>query len=366
MTAVLVPTGSDAEWLAARRRGITASEIAIVMGLSPYSSPFKLYHQKLGALPDDDDQAVFERGRVLEPYIAEKFGKLHPEFAILGDGRSLYAHPDRLWQLATPDRMVNETGETDACTCGADLQMHYGHEPRCGQELLGPVAVLECKTDGGSDEWGEPGTDEIPVHYRCQALWQMDVMGVAAAHVACLRIRDWRILEYQVAHAEGCGPGRNMLAYPSLACPACDDIALMRGEARDFLDRIDSKQEPDVDWRPATGQAIRGLHPAAGEADVPVGRRLAIQYRAAVRRFEQAERRKDEMTNRVLVAIGDGRRAVDERSGEAIATRSVSHPKRISPDLLRAKYPAIAAECTPEPKPVIKLLAAKPKKEKTP
>jgi hypothetical protein len=27
------------------------------------------------------------------------------------------------------------------------------------------------------------------------------------------------------AHAEGCGPGANLLAYPSLACPACDQIA---------------------------------------------------------------------------------------------------------------------------------------------
>jgi len=26
-------------------------------------------------------------------------------------------------------------------------------------------------------------------------------------------------------HVEGCGPGHNMLAYPSLACPACDWIA---------------------------------------------------------------------------------------------------------------------------------------------
>ena len=27
------------------------------------------------------------------------------------------------------------------------------------------------------------------------------------------------------AHIEGCGPGHNLLAYPSLACPACDVIA---------------------------------------------------------------------------------------------------------------------------------------------
>lgn len=366
-SAVLIPTASEAEWLEARRKGVTASEIAVVMGLAPesYGSPYKLYHQKLGILPPDGDAPEMERGRDLEPVIARKFAAAYRQFAILGTGRDLYAHPDRAWQLATPDRMVHAIAEVDACTCGADLQMHYGHEPHCGQELDRPVAVAEYKSDGGSDEWGEPGTDEIPVHYRCQALWQMDVMGVDLAYVACLRIRDWRLLTYEIRHADGCGAGRNMLAYPSLACTACDDIAIMRGEAREFLDRIDLGDPPDVDWRPATIDALKALYRGEIQEDAPVTRSMAIQYRAACRRFDKAERRKDEMTARLLQAIGNGRRAVDIRTGEHIATRSVSHPKKVSTTLLREKYPAIAAECTPEPKPVIKLLPAKPKKDKT-
>lgn len=38
-----------------KRPHATDSEISAVMGLSPYSSPYKLYHQKLGILPADDD-----------------------------------------------------------------------------------------------------------------------------------------------------------------------------------------------------------------------------------------------------------------------------------------------------------------------
>lgn len=347
--ADLIPTASEAEWLEARRKGVTASEIAVIMGLSPYSSPYALYHQKLGILPADGDQAVFERGRVLEPYVAEKFAAAHLEFLVMGDGRQLFAHSERPWQLATPDREL----------------VSYDVEPETGGTIpIGTVAVLECKTDAGSDEWGEPGTDEIPVHYRCQALWQMDVMGVPTAHVSCLDPARWQIREYVVTHAEGCGPGRNMLAYPSLACAACDDVVLMRDAARDFLGRIERQDPPDVDWRPATASALRGLYPDEDGGDIEVRASLAISYAAAVRRCKAAERRMDEMSAAVLEVIGNRRRAIDPRTGEPIATRSVSHPQKVSVTLVRERYPDVARECTPEPKPVIKLLPAKPKKGK--
>lgn len=352
MSAVLIPTASEAEWLEARRHGVTASEIAVLMGLSPYDSPYGLYHRKLGILPADDDQAAFERGRVLEPYIAAKFAGAHPELFVTGTGRDLYASIDRPWQLATPDRLINI------------------NRIRPGEWLRGTTgSVLETKTDDGSQEWGEPGTDEIPVHYRCQVLWQMDVMGVSEAHVSCLRIHDWRIREYVIRHAEGCGPGRNMLAYPSLACPACDDIVIMRDEARDFLGRIDAREPPDVDWRPATITALKTMHASVEDREVHVGRQLEISYRAAVRRAKEAERRKDEMTARMLLAMGDARRAVAASTVDAkgdrivIATRSVSHPERIDTAKLRSAYPAIAAECTRPSKPEVKLTPAKPKRE---
>ena len=337
MTArlVLPGTAQEEEWLEARRHGITASEIAVVMGLSPYSSPFALYHRKTGALPGEEDKAVFERGHVLEPYICRKFAERRPEFWVGGNGYDLYAHPDRPWQLATPDRVLSE-------------HVLYVDDDAIVTEGP-PVAVLECKTDAGEDAWGDEGTDEIPVHYRAQVLWQMDVMGVTTGYVACLLMRQWKIRVYEI----------------TLGDDARLDLLLMRSEAIDFLQRIDLGDPPEVDWRPATGEALRRLHPSIVDKDIPVGPALRIQYQAAIRRYGEAKQRKALLTNRVLDAIGDGRRAVAAGPGAAvIATRSASEPKRVNADQLRAEYPAAAAACTHPPEhPEIKLTPAKPPKE---
>jgi putative phage-type endonuclease len=299
MTAQLIPTSSEAEWLEARRQGITASEIAVVMGLSPYSSPYALYHGKLGNLPDAEQTEDMALGQYMEDYVAGRFAGQHPEFTVTGDGRALYAHPGRPWQMATPDRLVYESPE-DA----------YQYP---GVPLVEPLAVLECKIDGGSDEWGEEGSDEIPVHYRCQGLWQMDVMDVANCDVACLDWQRRKVRFYQLTMDDA----------------ARADLKLMREEARCFLDRIDLQDPPDVDWRPATAAALKHLHPSIEDRDAHIGRQLEISYRAAVRRYKEAERRKDEMTNRLREVMGNGRRAVAARTWGSdgdrivIATRQV-------------------------------------------
>lgn len=327
MTAVLIPTASEAEWLAARRRGVTASEIPVVMGLSPYSSPYALYHQKLGTLPAPEETDAMALGKHMESFVAAKFAERRPGFAVTGNGGDLFAHPDRPWQMATPDRLV--------CDCPGSG--NAGAVP-CVQ----PLAVLECKIDGGSDEWGEDGTDEIPVHYRCQLLWQMDVIGVGTGYLASLLWHRRQVRVYELTLDE----------------QARADLELMRLEADCFRDRLLYRDEPDVDWRPATRSALTTLHSGLDDAEVTISRRLAISYRAAVKRFKEAERRKDEMTNRLLAALGDGRYAIEAGTGAKVATRSVSHPKRIDTRKLRADHPAVAAECTKPPRPEVRLTAA--------
>jgi putative phage-type endonuclease len=295
VTAILIPAGSEAEWLEARRKGVTASEIAIVMGLSPYSSPYALYWQKLGQLPEQAETDAMALGKHMESYVADRFAERHQEFHLSGDGRQLYAHPDRPWQMATPDRMVRET-------CIAPVS---DHNCTC---LNDPIAVLECKIDGGSDEWGDDGSDEIPVHYRCQVLWQMDVMGVGTAFVACLLWNRRQVRVYELAMDDA----------------ARADLKLMREEARCFLDRIDLQDPPDVDWRPATATALKHLHPSVEDRDVPISTQLATRYMAACRNLKTAEQKKARYENQIREQIGDGRRAVDPgRRGQVIARREV-------------------------------------------
>lgn len=327
----LIQTSSEDEWLAARRKGVTASEIAVLMGLSPYSSPYALYHQKLGILPDQADQAVFERGRVLEPYVVEKFAAAHPELMVSGTGRELYAHSDRPWQLATPDRLV------------VSYEIEWETN---GTIPLDVVAVLETKTDDGSQEWGEPGTDEIPVHYRAQVLWQMDVMGVARAHVSCLRIHDWKIRDYVIGHG-GRDPWDD--ANHGEGCDACTDQYMMRDAARDFLDRIDRQDAPDVDWRPATIGALKQLHPTVADEDVLVGTQLGKWYRAACRNLKAAEQKKKLYEARIREAMGSAHTASMLGIGrEPLARRDVYEVG----ESVRKAYT------------VDKLVAVPPKKEK--
>lgn len=321
----LIKTADEAAWLEARRQGVTASEIAVIMGLSPWDSPYALYHRKLGILPPVEDNAAMERGRVLEPYIAQKFDGMHPnELVALGDGRELYAHAERKWQMATPDRLVF---------------------PWTGP-FAEPAALLECKSTSSMDDWGEPGTDEIPVHYRCQVLWQMDVMGVSKAYVAVLDISRWRVLEYVIEHEPtyaGSDWGCN-----GDTCKVCEDQQMMRNAGREFLGRIERQDAPDVDWTAATAYALKQLHPSLEDRDVVIGRQLEISYNAACKAFKAAEQRKDEMTNRLRAAMGSARRAVSRDDlGRVIATRQVYEQRE-----------SVRKACT-----VDKIVPAKPKKE---
>jgi putative phage-type endonuclease len=273
VTAVLVPTGSDAEWLDARRQGITASEIAIVMGLSPYSSPYALHHQKLGVLDGQEDNDAMALGRYLEAFVASRFADLYPEFTVAGDGRTLYAHPDRGWQLATPDRLV------DCCP---------GHD-----EIGPPLAVLEAKTAASYDGWGDDGTDQIPVHYRCQVLWQMDVLGVQAGYVACLFLHSRKLRIYEL----------------TMDVAAEADLKLMRDEGWAFLKRLYVRNPPDVDWRPATTGTLKHLHPSVEDRSEFIPRELARRYRAACKAVKAAEQRRDLAANQIRARMGAARYA---------------------------------------------------------
>jgi len=290
MTATLVLPGTapEADWVEARRHGVTASRIAAIMGLSTWNSPYKLYHQMRGDLPEDPDRDRLELGRVLEPYVCDRFAREHPEFALTGRANDLYAHPDRPWQMATPDRIVNDIR--------FDMLEHE------------PYAVLEAKTSATWDGYGDDGSDEIPVYYRAQALWQADVIGVSAVFVPVLFLPGAQLRVYELAIDDD----------------ARADLALMRGEAEDFLARVRLGDVPPVDWRPATADALKQLHPSLDEdREVLISGQLASRYRAAVRGLAAAKQKKALYDNKVREQLGTAHLAVDAATRQNVARRDV-------------------------------------------
>jgi putative phage-type endonuclease len=155
-------TEERAVWLEARRKGLGGSDASAALGFSPYTTPFELWQEKRGEVPDKDlsDNPFVEWGSRLEDVVADAYAektgnKVHRV-------NSIIHHPNHPIMLANLDRRV-----------------------------VGKPHGLEVKTANAwaardKDEWGETGTDQIPAHYVFQVQHYMAVMNYVRFDVAAL------------------------------------------------------------------------------------------------------------------------------------------------------------------------------------
>src|SRR5690606_22150337 len=91
------PAGSP-EWLALRADGLGGSEIAAVLGLSPFESRFSLWHRKRGEAAPQAETEERKSGKYFEPGIVEWFRDTHPDYRVRRAGT--YRSKARPWQIA--------------------------------------------------------------------------------------------------------------------------------------------------------------------------------------------------------------------------------------------------------------------------
>ena len=75
---VLVDTAglTEEEWLSYRRRGIGGSDVAALLGISPWRTARDLYYDKLNVAAVEDEEGnwvALEMGHLLEPLVAKIF-----------------------------------------------------------------------------------------------------------------------------------------------------------------------------------------------------------------------------------------------------------------------------------------------------
>ena len=262
--------GSE-EWHAARANGAGGSELAAILGLSPWESRFSLWHRKAGLAAPVAENDVMYWGKVLEPAIRDEFNRRHFDGVDTLDAHQIgtWRHADRHWQIANPDGMV----------------WRGDQYPGWDQ----PVSLLECKTARTDDGWGDEGTDEIPVYYRTQCLWYLDTFGLDVCHVAVLiGGSDYR--EYQVTYS-------------------ADEAEFMRAKAVEFLATVKNGERPDIDEHDATYQVVREMHPEIDGETVEVPAAIAEPFLDANDAFNAAKDTKRQATAVLADFMGAAQRA---------------------------------------------------------
>lgn len=106
---------TEAEWHAARLKGIGASEASAIVGCNPYMSNVDLWRIKTGRkkAPDISSNAHVAYGHAAEGPIRELFALDYPEYEVsYGGAFDMVRNPDHPWLFATLDgRLVErETG----------------------------------------------------------------------------------------------------------------------------------------------------------------------------------------------------------------------------------------------------------------
>lgn len=249
--AVLTPAQHDL-----RRQGIAASDIAAILGISPWATPIDVYCQKTGLVDPGEETPPMRRGRMMEPAIAAFYAEItQREVAMPAvvwpdsiDGT--VRHPTIPWALATPDRVVLDSAGR-------------------------PERLVEIKSVSwkGASEWGgDP--DSVPDIYRVQTEWQMEVCGIGECDLVPWIAGEDEPRIYPLRRDEGLA-------------------ALLVKAAAAFWQRVERREAPCVDGSPGWRTYLDRRYPADEERTLsatPVVNGWAEAYERASEIKRLAER----------------------------------------------------------------------------
>ena len=151
----LIRCEDNAGWLDQRKNGIGGSDVAAIMGLSPWRTPAEVWLEKTGrAEPQDlSDRPNVVFGNIMEPVIADWY-------------RSKY--PDRTVRRVNA---ICQSIERPWAQASLDYEVRY---PDLGW------GILEIKTARDKRDWA----DGVPPYYLTQITHYMSVTGRSLADVA--------------------------------------------------------------------------------------------------------------------------------------------------------------------------------------
>jgi len=279
---------------------IGGSEAAAVIGHHPWLTPVQLWLKKKGLLETPENEAM-RWGSLLEPVVAEEYAR----------------------------RAGVELVEYQLELAPEEFPWAIAHVDYVGVDAKGEAFVLEVKTTRFFDEkWGQPGTDEVPVHYFLQVQHYMHLGGWKRAVIAALGATS-ELRVYEIPYA------------PDIA------NALMEAERRFWENHLLNDVEPPaVDPKDADL-----LYPHSNGKSVtatPEILKTLEELRALKARIRDLDTQRKELEATVKAFMKEAVALVDEDTGEVLATWKVQRSRKLDTRRLKEEMPDIYAKYAKE------------------
>lgn len=284
------------EWLADRRKGIGGSDVATILGLNKWKSPYQLWLEKTDQITLDDNagEAAYW-GTALEPLVANRFSEVTGKK--VRRRNQVFEHTDYPFLRANIDR-----------------------------DIVGEPAVLECKTANQflAKEWEK---DEIPMQYICQVQHYMNVLNREYAYFAVL-IGGQRFIWKRIDRDQ-------------------DLINAITERLVEFWEENVLKGiPPEIDGSDATSTFIRNHYADPGENEIELPKRIddLTQLKAEYKQdMKDIDEKCKQIDNQIILLLKDKNASVGY-SPSFVYTYKPNIQRRFQQKILSEKYPEVASD----------------------
>lgn len=285
-----------------RSKYIGGSDVAAILGVSPWKTPFQLWQEKLGLFteePSPAKQRIFARGKRWEPVVVEM---LVDELQARGHDVQVLARNQRY-----------QDAEHPFLACELDLEILID-----GEELNGEMKTVH---PFAAKDWGEQDSDEIPVYYAAQAMHGLMIYPRKRTLVAGLIGADDLRIHYVERDEE--------------------TITAMRQKEVEFWNLVQTETPPEL----TNAEDVRRMFQRDNGVTVECGSEVAelVERLKSVKASAKAlEAQQEEIETRIKLAFGEA--STLAFMGRPLATWKAQTARRIDTKALEAAHPDIAEQ----------------------
>lgn len=302
MAVTIIRPKTHADWLELRKNGIGSSEVATILGVNPYETPYQLWRRKKGIDAPKEENFFMKAGHYLEDAVSQFYQDATGRKLIKSSAIDyIIQDVDKPYLQVSPDR-----------TYWVDAE---------GKKNNDNKGIVECKTTQMTID-----KDDLPKHWFCQLQYQLGVAGMQEGSIAWLTA------------------GREF-GYQDISFHAGMYNMIIEAVDKFWIDNIIGNQEPDIIT--AQDVAIK-YNKHLDKKIIEVNEDVFNAYtklKNLKKALAETEEKKEELENKLKLAFADAE-AISYQNKTIATWKASKDSERFDTKAFQLAHPELAREFT--------------------